>query len=196
MKKLVTLAIAIATIAVLGSSCEREIIEPQSQDIDLTARVMDGNQAPQNTCATPQSVSLKEEAGNVIGTLEISNTSTDEMFLNSRLNHGWLLTDVMFYVGDRNNLPKGNSDIVLEEMPYQFHLANPRIQSIFQVPIGNQAPCFDVVFWFRAKQYNFFGQVVATTQGWADGTSILDGYYQSFCPTPCNVQSSSSQSGN
>ncbi len=196
MKKLFTFAIVIASVAVLGSSCEREVIQPETQNVDLTARVLDNSTTPQNLCATPVQSGLAEEGGNLIGTLDISNTSTDKMFLDTRLTHGWLISDVMIFVGNRNDLPKGNGGIVLEEMDYQFHFSNPRNQAVFQIPIGNQPPCFDVVVWFRAKQLNFFGQTVATTQGWADGTSILNGYYQNFCPTPCNQQSSSNTSAN
>lgn len=197
MKKILTFAIAFAALAILGSSCERELVKPETNQTDLSARILDVNAiTPTNLCATPTQINLVDEGSNPVGTLEITNTSTDELYLNNRMTHGWLLTDVMFFVGNRNDLPKGNSTIVLEEMPYQFHLNNPRMSANFRVPIGNQAPCFDITLWFRAQQYDFFGNPVASTQGWADGTSILDGKYMSFCPTPCNVQNSSSQSSN
>lgn len=196
MKKILTFAIALSALAILGSSCEREIIEPQTEQVDLTARIIDVNNTPQNLCATPTQINLVDEGASILGTMEVSNTSTDELILNNRMSHGWLLSDVMFFIGDRNDLPKGNSGIVLEEMPYQFHLDNPRMNAIFRVAIGNQAPCFDITLWFRAKQLDFFGNTVAITEGWADGTSILDGHYMNFCPTPCNVQNSSNQSAN
>ncbi len=196
MKKLLTFAIILSSIAILGSSCEREIVQPQTDAVDLTARILDENITPINQCATPTQINLINEGGNVMGTLEVSNSSTDEMYLSNRMSHGWLLSDVMFFIGDRNDLPKGNGGIVLEEMPFQFHLGNPRMNAIFRVPIGNMAPCFDITLWFRAKQLDFFGNTVATADGWADGTSILDGHYLNFCPTPCNVQNSSNLSNN
>lgn len=196
MSKLVTVFTLIASVVILGTSCEREILEPTTQDTEITARILDQNEVPTQSTNTPIQSTLIEEGGNVVGTFDISNTSTDVMILNPRFTHGWLMTDAMIFVGDRNNVPKGGSNIVLEEMDFQFHLSNPRNQAVFQIPIGNQAPCFDVVFWFRAQQLDFFGQPVATTTGWADGNAILNGYFQNFCPSPANVQSSSSQSSN
>jgi|GEM_PF-7051271 len=194
MKKLSLLVLAIATLTIFGTGCQREVIQPEAVQNDLTARILNENEAPTNLCASPSQFNLVSKSGSLVGTLEVSNSNQDELYLGTRFSHGWLMTDIMFYVGDRNDMPKGDSKIELEEMPYQFHLQAPKMSTEIRVPIGNQAPCFDVVVWFRAAQYDFFGNPIGEIEGWADGTSILDGYYSSFCPTPCNSANSNASS--
>lgn len=185
MKNLNLFILAIATIALFGTGCQREVIQTEASQADLSAHILNGTQTPTNLCATPTQLNLIDDGGTIVGTLEVSNNNQDELYLSTRFTHGWLMTDIMFFVGDRNDIPKGDSKIELEELPFQFHLQSPKMSTEIRVPIGNQAPCFDISVWFRAYQYDFFGNPISEIEGWANGTSILNGFYSSFCPTPC-----------
>lgn len=180
MKDFAKIVLSFSLLAVLAFGCEREVIEPISDNsVALEAKISPGNTVSTEVTA-PAQIDLVDESSNVVGTLDVSNNS-NFFYLYSSLSHGWLLTDAKIFAGDRNNLPKVNGSMDLEELPFQMHLQNPSMTSTVQIPRGPLALCNDFAFWFRAQQFDFWGNVVASIEGWANGTSILDGHVFTYC---------------
>lgn len=181
MKDFAKIVLSFSMIALLAFGCERETIEPvAANDVALEAKISPGNTVPV-LATVPAQTDLVDESRNVVGTLNVSNDG-NFIFLYTALSHGWLLTDAKFYAGHRNDLPKVNGNQMdLEELPFQMHLQNPAMTATMQIPRGPLALCNDIAVWFRAQQYDWWGNVTAQIEGWADGTSILNGYVFTYC---------------
>ena len=181
MKDFFKIILTFTLIATLAFSCEREAIEPNTtNDIELEAKITVGNTVPA-LATSPIQQNLLNENGDIVGTLEVSN-NTDFIYLATQFAHGWLLTDAKFYAGHRNNLPKVNgNEMDLEELPFQMHLQNPAAATTMQIPRSPLPMCTDYAVWFRAVQYDWWGNVAAQIEGWADGTAILNGFVFNYC---------------
>ena len=180
MKDLAKIVLSFSLIALLAFGCEREVIEPMSDNVvEAEAKISPGKTITTEATAAVQ-IDMIDESTTVVGTMDVSNDA-DFIYLYTALSHGWLLSDAKIFAGDRNNLPRINGDMELEELPYQMHLQNPSMSATIHIPRGSLAICTDVAFWFRAQQFDWWGNPVAQIEGWAHGTTILDGYVFNYC---------------
>jgi len=181
MKHFCRLTLTMALIATVLFGCDSTVVEKQSQSPILQAKIEEGDHFPQSEVLAPVVSDLKDLSDNVVGTLDITNDA-NYTYLRTSFSHGWQLKTIKIFLGDHSDLPKLNGGMMdLEEFPLKFALAQPQMVNTISVNRGSLGNCFDVCIWFHAVQLNFFGQEVAQIDGWAHGTSVLNGFYKNYC---------------
>lgn len=184
------LAATLILLLVLAVGCSPDNVSPkEKQDApSLLSTSYNGHHRPDTQCGPSVSHNIVDENRAVIGSVEMLNDNRN-VYMLFTLNHGWLLSDLKMYTGDANSIPKGNNGLAMEEFPAHYVLDQISTNSTFKVPLSTINSCTDFAVYARAKQLNFFGNEVAQTSAWVEGTPVLDGQYFNFCSATCSNSS-------
>jgi hypothetical protein len=194
--KTLKLILALPLLAATLWSCSSETVAPRTASNPVVQNSIEGIQRPNNPCGVSEFVSMTDANNAAVGSIEILNTGT-ELFLLVDMSGNWLLQGAKIFAGNSLDLPKtNNGNIQLEEFPFQFMHSRAQDKSTFRVSLANLPACYGVTMYVQAARLNMFGQVVATSQFWADGTPVLNGKMFNFCshvcpPTTSDVPASS-----
>jgi hypothetical protein len=177
--------LALPILATALWSCSSETVAPRQTTTPTVQNSIEGIQRPSQACGTSQFVALKDANNVTIGTVEILNTQS-ELFLLVDMTGNWLLQGAKIFAGNSLDLPRtNNGNIQLEEFPHQFMHGRAQDKSTFRISLANLPNCNAVTFFGQAAKLNMFGQVIATTQAWGDGTTVLNGKMFNFCSAVC-----------
>ena len=173
---------------ILGSSltaCDNATQpQPATNDnaiLQLKAKVEEGDQIPADLALAPVSNDLVDESGSVIGTLDVTEDA-NYVYLRNALVHGWQIKKLRIFIGNRQDIPIVNGGTMdVDEFPLKFDHSTPQMICTVSINRGSVTGCNDISVYFQAVQLNFFGTEIAQPEGWADGISILNGYYFNHC---------------
>lgn len=184
MKTLKTL-LALPLLATTLWSCTSETVAPRQTAVPTIQNSIEGIHRPSHQCGTSEFVPFKDANNVTIGTIELLNTET-EMFLLVDMTGSWLLQGAKIFVGNSLDLPRtNNGNIQLEEFPHQFMHNRAQDKSTFRISLATLPACNSVTIFGQAARVNMFGQTTATTQAWADGSTVLNGKMFNFCSAVC-----------
>ena len=183
--KTIQLILALPLLAASLWSCTSETVAPRQASTPMVQHSIEGIHRPSHQCGASEFVSIKDQNNATIGSLEILNTET-EMFLLVDMSSNWLLQGAKIFAGNSLDLPRtNNGNIQLEEFPHQYMHGRAQDKSTFRVALANLPTCNGVTVFVQAARLNMFGQVIATTQAWADGLQVLNGKMFNFCSAVC-----------
>ncbi len=191
MKRYLFLTTTLLSLFFFG--CEKEVITPQSNDAPELTLSTEGHIRPTVQCGSSSYTTFKNGT-TPYGSVEILNNS-EQLFILTDMNNGWLLESVKIFAGNTVNLPKGfGGTIELEEFPFQMIHPRRVDKYTYTLPVASLPTCFGVTIWAKAAQVNMFGQVTNRVDLWANGAAVLNGFSFQYCKGSCFMNNNSNQS--
>jgi hypothetical protein len=184
----------LSILALLAFSCQKECIRPES-NTPTEMKCVEGIFRPAQQCGASAFTTLKS-AGADYGSVEILNDA-EQVYIITQMNADWFLADVKIFVGDANNIPRGNGGVIqLEEFPLQINHPGRVAEYTYTMNTANMGACVGVTVWARAVQMNMLGDEIASVDLWADGSQTLNGYSYQYCKGVCNIATMQTVSSN
>ena len=122
-----------------------------------------------------------------MGNAEILN-DTKDLYIQSELSHGWIITNVKAYAGKLSQMPltaAGNPDV--EKFPIKpFFTRNTNIASV-RIPLQNLPACYDVCVFIQIVEIDLFGNILNDDAIWLQGNAIGNGMSLPHCTNVCSA---------
>jgi hypothetical protein len=171
-------------ITALAFGCEKEVITPDANTPTAALNGIEDLIRPDVQCGTSRFSDIKNNNGDLYGTVEILNDA-DYIYMLIEMEHGKFLDAIQVYFGDQASIPNNGTNIVMED--FQFQAVTDRGATRYTVimPHSSLSSCSDIVLWAQASERNMFGNTTSTSVTWMSGIAIYDGSFFKYCLGSC-----------
>ncbi len=167
------------------TSCQKEIVEPVTDDYELSLQGRAGHIYPDQACGPSRTGTIADLSGNVYGSTEIMNDEVNVYVLIS-MHNGFFLESLFANFGTTADIPVDGNTMVMEDFMFQDYIQGGKTIYTVIFPTAALPVCNDVVLHANVSERNVFGQTLAIHDTWMGANPVYNGYFYKYCLARCN----------